>query len=871
MSNNVQLKQLAERSRSVANTIVKHDLPLIERNLEQIEKQSRKLADKVVKPGEAPERKAPYFLANIGIDGDKLTQDVKSISVLGAFEPRAILLDTDVERYLDHKHQQTITSIIKDGYTQTDNEYNALFDCCLSSEWDKTKRKVFEEFGQHITMRSTELPSSAGGSVFRSQFSPSASLSSSFRASTSKPSYITSGERRISFKNESTLQLNQRHLVYFDVVVKLNNARLAKIEYGIINEFHNAARKISLDYGRKVVQCWRALASIVGESNVIDGSFKRNPLKQRQFAPAYQAPTFDTAYKSLCFDLINGAKRYLEESYREWSTAYVNSFRNEAMLGGQPSAVNMARAVLRAIHRPNGGIPTTGLRMVENIPVWGHIFILVRQGYYKEALEVAKGYENVLPRQDLQFVTYFERLPSHDRQKLVAEMKQWNPLTFQDKDPYKFIMYQIVAQLEELPQKPSIESFLPTSEDFMWIRLMCVREIEPVVGAPNDTLSLDSLQKAIRNLGPSHFNHGGKDTMQYFRALLLTAQFERTDFTEDAVHFAIALAYYGLLKIPEKGEAMALLVEVGDRMVPYLNFNTLLCQYARSLAKGNAPSTAFQYLILLYLQGNPLTEAGRYQIELCHEYIRQLIYDTEAFNELGKMREYMSLMFIDNEDEFTETIINTLARQCVEDGKFKAARSLYELTQNFEEIIVLLNKMLAEYIWISIRGVIMQPETAKELDPQEISRILKGYEHIGIRKISQNRLKDSHTLLSLVDFVELYKKQDFVRAVSIIQQIELFPFEDDISIIQQKASAIEAFDDQLKNCIPELLHITMRCIYAYYQQLKDHMAKGTPGIMRKYMDESVTLQRKARALVTFAGVLSSDIYHKLHELDVQMR
>ncbi|CAG8669354.1 8558_t:CDS:2, partial [Racocetra fulgida] len=264
---------------------------------------------------------------------------------------------------------------------------------------------------------------------------------------------------------------------------------------------------------------------------------------------------------------------------------------------------------------------------------------------------------------------------------------------------------------------------------------------------------------------------------------------------KDAVHFAIALAYYGLLRIPDKGEAMAL-------------------------------------------------QAGRYQIELCHEYIRQLIYDTEAFNELGKMRECMSLMFIDNEDEFTETIINTLARQCVEDGKFKAARSLYELTQ-----------MLAEYIWISIRGVVMQPETAKELDPQEISRILKEYEHIGVRKISQNRLKDSRTLLSLVDFVELYKQQDFVRAVAIIQQIDLFPFEDDIRIIQQKASAIEAFDDQLKNCIPELLHIAMRCIYAYYQQLKDNMAKGTPGILRKYMDESATLQRKARALVTFAGYL----------------
>jgi hypothetical protein len=41
----------------------------------------------------------------------------------------------------------------------------------------------------------------------------------------------------------------------------------------------------------------------------------------------------------------------------------------------------------------------------------------------------------------------------------------------------------------------------------------------------------------------------------------------------------------------------------------------------------------------------------------------------------------MPLMFIDDEREFNEVIVYTLARQCVEDGKFKAAQSLYELTE----------------------------------------------------------------------------------------------------------------------------------------------------------------------------------------------
>ncbi|CAG8469315.1 15854_t:CDS:10 [Acaulospora colombiana] len=815
MAANIQLKQLAERSRNVANAILNRDLPPIERNLEQIEKQSRKLADKVVKPGETPERKAPYFLANIGIDGDKLTQEVKSINVLGAFEPRVVLPDTDVEKYLDHKHQQTITSIIKDGYAQTINDYNSHFDRCLHQDWDKFKRKVFEELGQHVPVSSVgSLESSIGVGNSRSM------TQSRFSSSTSLPS---------SSDFRSTM-------------------------------------------GKKLVQCWQALACIVGEDNVVDGRFTRNPLKQGHFKTVYNSPS-DADYKSFCRYLINGSRRYLEESYRSWSNIYVNSFRSEAMLGGMPSAINMARAVLRAIHRPNGGIPTDNLHMTDSVPIWGHIFVLVRQGFYQEALEVARGYEPLLPRQDSQFITYFSRfvsnnnsLPSQDRQKLVAEMKQWNPLTFQDKDPYKFIMYQIVAQLEELPQKPQIESVIPTSEDFMWMKLMCIREIESVGGISSDTLSLEGLQKTIRNLGPNHFNHGGKDPIQYFRALLLTAQFERavhylyqTDHTEDAVHFAVALAYYGLLRIPDYGETMALLVEVA---VPYLNFNTLIVQYARSLVKENAPSTALHYLLLLYLHCNPRTESGYFQVELCHENVRQLVYDTEAFTDLvgdarrkeGLIRKYMSLMYIESDKEYTGIVVNTLARQCVEDGKFKSARNLYELTENYEEIVALFNKMLAEYIWISIRGVTFQPETAKELDPKEITRTLKDYEqhHVTMR-ISQDLLRDCRTRLGLVEFVEMHKQQNFARAL--IQQIELFPFEDDINIIQKKASAIEASDDQMKNCVPELLHITMRCIHAYYQQLKDQMTRGTPGLNRRHIEESAALQRKAKALVTFAGYL----------------
>lgn len=41
----------------------------------------------------------------------------------------------------------------------------------------------------------------------------------------------------------------------------------------------------------------------------------------------------------------------------------IDSFRNEAMMGGQPSAINMALGLLRVIHRLNGGISTQNLEV----------------------------------------------------------------------------------------------------------------------------------------------------------------------------------------------------------------------------------------------------------------------------------------------------------------------------------------------------------------------------------------------------------------------------------------------------------------------------------------------------------------------------
>lgn len=55
----------------------------------------------------------------------------------------------------------------------------------------------------------------------------------------------------------------------------------------------------------------------------------------------------------------------------------------------------------------------------------------------------------------------------------MTEIKQWPPFPHLY-DPYKCLLYQIIAQMEELPQRPPTDSISPTFEDFMWLHVIII-------------------------------------------------------------------------------------------------------------------------------------------------------------------------------------------------------------------------------------------------------------------------------------------------------------------------------------------------------------------------------------------------------------
>lgn len=87
---------------------------------------------------------------------------------------------------------------------------------------------------------------------------------------------------------------------------------------------------------------------------------------------------------------------------------------------------------------------------------------------------------------------------------------------------------------------------------------MLVREFNDVERYVFERYRLEDLQKDISSLGSKYFDTDGTNPWIYFKILLLTLQFEEAIdhlYKEkrsrlESVHYAIALAYSGLLKIP---------------------------------------------------------------------------------------------------------------------------------------------------------------------------------------------------------------------------------------------------------------------------------------------------------------------------------
>lgn len=263
--------------------------------------------------------------------------------------------------------------------------------------------------------------------------------------------------------------------------------------------------------------------------------------------------------------IIEGSRKFLEQLFYREVDAIIAKNPREAQLGGVPSITNKIRAYirLRAARKdlaPDG----TELQMVGQDYCWILIFYLLRCGFVKEAAEYVSqdpGFRSL----DHKFVAYMttyaqsRRLPRDLQQKINGEYQQrLRNAPENTVDPYRMACYKIIGRCD-LSQR-RFDGIGQGVEDWMWLQFVFAREDSRTEEVAGELFGLEEIQSDITEIGQRVFGKGQDGPGGYgtfFLLQILGGMFEQAisclaNYAPiSAVHFAIALDFYGLLRVSD--------------------------------------------------------------------------------------------------------------------------------------------------------------------------------------------------------------------------------------------------------------------------------------------------------------------------------
>lgn len=253
-------------------------------------------------------------------------------------------------------------------------------------------------------------------------------------------------------------------------------------------------------------------------------------------------------------------------SFYEQLESLVARNPKEANIGGVPTTVNKVRAYIRILAaRKELNPDSTELQILEGDYCWAFIFFLLRSGLVKEAADYVTGNATAFRALDRNFITYItsyagssdRRLPRPIQDRINAEYQQRTRIAPENSlDPYRMACYKVVGRCELTRMK--IESVSQGIEDWIWLQFALAREINRVEESAGEVHGLEEVRDTIREIGARYFAKGSEGMGgygTYFFLQILGGMFEQavsylySYSVVAAVHFAIALDFYGLLRV----------------------------------------------------------------------------------------------------------------------------------------------------------------------------------------------------------------------------------------------------------------------------------------------------------------------------------
>lgn len=727
---------------------------------------------------------------------------------------------------------------------------------------------------------------------------------------------------------------------YMEKVKGLNVARISEKVFPVLQEFAEVETQPSLEDCSHFVNAYNALAEIVGENGKLERISDAGAVRERQFAQDYldDSPTSRSAF-ALRKRIIDGSRRFLEKQFLQQLDVTIARNAKEATLGGVPSVINKVRAYIRIRSvRKELGAENVELQSLHEDYCWVLIFYLLRAGLVDEAAQYVAENERAIKSMDRNFPNYLasyvrsddRRLPQDLQSRISSEYSQRARIAPENSlDPYRMACYKIIGRCEL--SRRSLDGVNQNMEDWVWLQFALAREVNRVEETAAEVFALEDVRAVIHEVGQRHFVQGAEGAAgvgTYFFLQILAGQFESAvawlypHNYLTAVHFAIALNFYGLLRVNDFNSADDLRklnvpptpsapntdfnpVSYTTRQQPQISFGHLLGYYTRDF-RASATTAAADYLTLICLNADVPGEPGKRQSQLCLEALRELVLETREFAQLlgdirsdgqrikGSIEQRLKLIGIKDDEQFLRKITISAAQIADDNGRVTDAVLLYHLAVEYDNVISICNKALSEAVAVEIgdaplrleplkpRDLTQEVESQAQLEQRELGQSLSLtavedpyfltktmrdlYEANALAntKIKSTNREACALLLGMAEAKRLVEAQKWAAALDKLHSLNLLPISSrgNISLIRSHASAFNTLPPVVARNIGNLLIWTITACGNQREVLRNasfEVQQGNSGVMEEIL-------QVAKDMMVFAGLIRYKLAPRVFEV-----
>ncbi|KAI1428515.1 Nup93/Nic96-domain-containing protein [Xylaria sp. FL1777] len=891
--------------------------------------------------------KAQYMLAASGVDPGAAVKDLKFFSAHTAGRvdrpaPTPAATEIDVEAYLANLQSKTTLSMIADGLERSTKDFDDFLEDNITMEWEAQRKRIYEHFGikpreEESGDHGTGAPARESSAGFgRSRRNPKASRAatpsakgSAFGRSALQKSVIGTpskiGPHQPEFKdvedaagsppaahNGSSIDdrvAREKQGRLAERIRDLNLSRLEKTPYPIFHELAEVENRTGDRHAQQLVDAYHAAMSIVGENPDAETFTGDATARERQFKDNY----LDLNEKSVGSlqmrkRILDGANRFLEKKFFQEIESVIAKHPREAALGGRPDVISKIQAYVRLRNARRDLVPDN-IELQQDSKgefVWAIVFFLLRSGHIGEAAQYVKGQSTVFRTIDRTFASYLLEYVASPERRLRRQLQDRCNNEYNQRarnapensiDPYRMACYKIIGRCDV--SNRSFENLNTEIDDWVWLQFNLARENDKSTEVATESYGLQDLRASIREIGLKHFpKNPTEDTNStfgmFFYLQILAGMFEQaisylyTFSYVDAIHFAIGLEYYGLLRPADPWTTTDTLLSHDTRSKPQLSFGRMLGYYTRDFRAADVNS-AVDYLTLICLNADLDGEAGRQQAGLCHMALRELVLETREFSKLigdirpdghritGLIEERGRLIGLREEDEFVRTVTLQAARFADDNGRTTDAVLLYHLAGDYDSVVTIVSRALSEAISLEIGEDPMrlmpvkpratgataeaQPGSSLSLasldDPIQLAyTMMSMYEKDAMfsTKIQNQNRTACHLLLQMSEIKGLVEIGQWPDALDKIRALEILPLDagGDAAKVRHYASKFSGLSQAVAINVPNLLMWSITCCIRQRERLMSGQFTGNEGSRRMMCDG---LKQMSMDLTTYTSQL----------------